>query len=173
MAERIMAARLAGTNVRVTSAGTGALVGCDMEPEIRSRLIGFDGTDLRPHYARQLTLAMIRDADLILALAQQHMTWVLEEEPRALRKVFTLRELASIVGQIGGSVGMKDGVRDLALEVDRAADCRSSLLIGPSGDQLDVVDPFKQSAAVYDQMSQDLGPAALAVAGFLREESIP
>jgi protein-tyrosine-phosphatase len=56
--------------------------------------------DLAPHSAKALTRDLIRHSGLLLAMAGNHKNWILEEAPRASRKVFTLRELASIIERV-------------------------------------------------------------------------
>jgi len=47
--------------------------------------------------ARQLSPAMVDDADLVLALSTGHRTRVLEQSPLAMRRTFTLREAATLL----------------------------------------------------------------------------
>jgi protein-tyrosine phosphatase len=61
--------------VQVESAGTAAWDGQPAtEPSIE--VAGRDGVDLRGHRSRRLTAALVRDADLVLAMERGHVTTV-------------------------------------------------------------------------------------------------
>jgi len=67
--------------VTASSAGTRAVVGYGMEP-----------TAAEGFRARQLSPAIVDDADLILAMTTRHRDRVMSESPRAMRRTFTLLE---------------------------------------------------------------------------------
>ncbi len=77
--------------VTASSAGTRAVVGYGMEPTAAEvlRAMGGDPTGFR---ARQLSPAIVDDADLILAMTTRHRDRVMSESPRAMRRTFTLLE---------------------------------------------------------------------------------
>ncbi|MGI9862809.1 hypothetical protein SDD30_15635, partial [Moorella naiadis] len=50
------------------------------------------GLDLSSHRARQLTAAMVQDADLILTMTADHKEYILRNYPAAGSKTFTLKE---------------------------------------------------------------------------------
>lgn len=95
-AERLIAAHL-GAAVEAASAGVRAVVGHPIDPPMAA-LLRADGVDADGFEARQLTGSLIREADLILVMTRAHRAWVVEEEPTALRRTFTLLELARIIG---------------------------------------------------------------------------
>jgi len=82
--------------VSVASAGTCGMVGHAMDAtaaaELRARGVDADG-----FRARALRRSLIQDADLVLTATLAHRQLVLEEEPRALRRTFTIREFADLV----------------------------------------------------------------------------
>lgn len=94
-AERLLAQL--GPAVQVASAGVRAVVGHPIDPPIAAMLRA-DGVDADGFAARQLTASEIREADLILVMTRAHRSWVVEEEPSALRRSFTLLEFARIIG---------------------------------------------------------------------------
>lgn len=98
MAEQLLREKLLHIpGLTVTSAGTGALVGAGM-PAPAAELAGsFGARNTEAHRARQLEPDMVRDADLVLALANEHKRRILEEVPAGVRRTFTLRELARTV----------------------------------------------------------------------------
>lgn len=94
-AERLLAQL--GPAVQVASAGVRAVVGHPIDPPMAAMLRA-DGVDADGFAARQLTASEIREADLILVMTRAHRSWVVEEEPSALRRSFTLLEFARIIG---------------------------------------------------------------------------
>jgi protein-tyrosine phosphatase len=100
MGERLLAARIGAAPITVTSAGTHGLVGHPMDrpSALVLRELGGDPTG---HSGRRLTPALIDAADLVLTAQGEHCSIVLREQPRALRKTFTMREF----GRLG--VGME------------------------------------------------------------------
>ena len=88
MAEAVLAERLRrrGLEVRVESAGIGALVGRPADP-IAQELMGERGLDLSAHRARQLTPKLIRDFELILVMEAEQQRAVLGMAPAARGRV--------------------------------------------------------------------------------------
>lgn len=78
-------------NIRIISAGTGATKGEGASPQA-IKIMEEYGLSLCQHKASQLTVKMIREADLILAMTANHKKAVLDMDPSSLHKVFTLRE---------------------------------------------------------------------------------
>ncbi|MCG5514347.1 low molecular weight protein-tyrosine-phosphatase [Ectothiorhodospira shaposhnikovii] len=79
----------AGRDVRVESAGIGALVGHPAD-EITRRLAADQGLSLEEHRAVQVTEDHVRRADLILVMEPVHRQYLLELSPSARGKVFLL-----------------------------------------------------------------------------------
>ncbi|GAA1059360.1 arsenate reductase/protein-tyrosine-phosphatase family protein [Agromyces bracchium] len=167
MAEQLLRARLGGVDdIEVSSAGTIAMVGDGMPAEARELSARLGAADADAHRARQLDERMVREADLVLGLAREHRRAVVELVPAATRKTFTLREFAHLAAEVTEA--------DLAASVDPFADAppgglgvavtaTASLrgVVAPfeSPDDADVVDPYRRSAAVYEQSAQQIGPA--------------
>lgn len=92
------AARNAGrSNWRIDSAGTGALVGCGVEPEIAAALEEFGIRGIEDHVAKQLSFRLLEAADLILIFDESHFRWVLNEAPQVVDKILPLRKLATLL----------------------------------------------------------------------------
>ena len=94
-AERLLAEALSPLGVHVTRAGTAAPVGAPISEEM-ARLLLAAGVDAADHRARRLSGDDIRRADLVLGMSGEHRSHVVEFEPAALRRSFTLLELAAI-----------------------------------------------------------------------------
>jgi len=81
-----------GSGVAVSSAGLRARIG---EPVARDMALVL--THPLPGFAaRQLDSAMIREADIVLAMTRAHRASVVTAVPAAVRKTFTLREFADL-----------------------------------------------------------------------------
>lgn len=94
VAERIVRS-LAIPGVHAESAGTQAAVGAKIDDTMREILEG-DGIETSDFRARQFTAAMAERHDIIVTGASEHRSVVLREAPNALRRTFTLREIADL-----------------------------------------------------------------------------
>jgi protein-tyrosine phosphatase len=129
LAEQLLRARLDPAVFTVSSAGTMAMVGDPMDPDAaeQSRLLGGDPDGF---VARQLRGGLIVASDLVLTATAAHRDGIAADYPRAVGRVFTLAEFASL------------GISDIA----EAADARGSLRRKKRDD---VTDPYGRSAAVH------------------------
>lgn len=80
---------LRSSNLRVASAGLTAMVGCPIDPVAQELLLraGLDGAG---HCARQVDVAMLTEADLILVMERSHQYQVAAIAPQASGKTFLL-----------------------------------------------------------------------------------
>lgn len=87
------ARELAGdAKITFASTGTHGLTGHPMEKEMQATLAAID-----PAFrSRPLSRDLVDWADLILTAESSHRAFVMEEHPRALRKVFTLGQFARV-----------------------------------------------------------------------------
>lgn len=156
MAERLGRAFLADVlgeradEVRIISAGTSAVVDADMHPDSAHVLCGL-GVGAGDFRARQLVGGMADAADLTLTMTRTHRHDVLQRDPRALARTFTLREAADLLRLLGDApvdgATFVDRARDL---VRRMAASRSHRRTG-AGD--DVRDPIGQPIEVHDEVA--------------------
>lgn len=161
------------TDVVVSSAGTGALVGTGV-PEPAQRLAAGVGIDASAHRARQFDTAMLREADLIVAMAREHRRIAVESFPGAMRRSFTLRELARIADvaepslpdaiRTAGATSVADGMR---AAVALASALRGTVPPPTNPDEFDIVDPYRRSDETYRRSFEELAPAAERVGSFL------
>jgi protein-tyrosine-phosphatase len=153
MAERLGRAFLAevmgehAAEVRLLSAGTKAVVDSAMHPDSALVLRGF-GAEPGDFRARQLVEGMATAADLTLTMTRAHRHDVLQRDPRALARTFTLREAAALLGQLGDApvagVMFVERARNL---VKLMAAARSERHAGANDD---VRDPIGQPIEVHD-----------------------
>jgi protein-tyrosine phosphatase len=85
----------------VRSAGTGAVVGAAMDPQAAAQLIRHGG-DPSGFTARDLTPALIAEADLVLTATRSHRGRVALMAPKVLRRVFTFCDFADLVAGVDG-----------------------------------------------------------------------
>lgn len=179
LAEQLLRAELAGMpDVKMLSAGTRALVGAPMTPEAAqiSAELGVPGA--AEHVGRLLSAEQVRGADLILGMARDHRRAIVELLPRASRTTFTVREFARLAealsAQPAGPMSplMTTGIADrLTAAVEDVASTRGTLPPLEDPDDDDVVDPYRQSAAVYAESAAQLVPAVRSVARYLRRSA--
>jgi protein-tyrosine phosphatase len=130
LGERLLAARVADRDVEVSSAGVGAMVGSPMAPEAAVHLEAYGGT-ADGFVSRQLTPAMVDQSDLVLTATKAIRSRVLEDSPAALRRTFTVLELAALLDVVAPTDDLPALVRAAAEERSRAA-----------LDDYDIPDPF-------------------------------
>jgi len=89
IAEALLRKQLAGRDIQICSAGTGALVGYAADPfaQLVSREQGYD---ISAHRAQQASPALLSAMDLILTLDQTHTDWVRMRFPHLLGRTHKL-----------------------------------------------------------------------------------
>lgn len=80
---------------RTSSAGTRAVIGHRIHDHAALVLQGLGGEPF-PFAARQLTMRIASEADLVLTMTKAHRDAVLELAPRVLHRTFTLSEAARL-----------------------------------------------------------------------------
>lgn len=176
LAEVLLRERLGSLPVRVRSAGTRALIGESMPRPAQDLAVayGAPAQDAADHRARWLDEQIAGDADLVLAMAREHRSGVVELVPRMLRKTLTLREFARL------SAGLDDErIRSTAdaagQDARRRLDAVTQLvtqqrgLVAPASlEDDDVIDPYRRSVETYELSASQLVPAIDEVARVLR-----
>ncbi|MBE7370807.1 arsenate reductase/protein-tyrosine-phosphatase family protein [Dermacoccus barathri] len=168
-----LAAELDGLGIEVTSAGTGALAGWPVDPGSVALLdaAGIDSTAFR---ARQLTVDMVEDADLVLTATRAHRRAVVQEAPLGLRKTFALTDFADLVVDVQPQEVEAARGRSGVGKLVAAAGARRHLVHArPEDDDADIVDPFKMGPEVFAQMEREITPSLDAVVDRLRAVSQP
>lgn len=165
--ERLLAHALGpDAPVRVTSAGTRAVVGAAISPPMAD-LVTDAGADSTDFAARQLTAELIAGADLILTATRRHRAAVVDLVPAAVRRAFTVRELARFITEIDLSpVHAAPWPERVPTLVAAAAARRGQTRTHPADD--DVIDPYGTDDATYRLSFAQLGPAVSTIAGALR-----
>ena len=161
LGERLLRSRLAASApVRVSSAGTAAMVGMGIDgpSALALRELGVDDDG---HVAQQLTAAQIDGADLILTAQTAHRSAIVRADPFTFRRTFTMREF----GRLGAALEPLDGdptVEQLRARVVQVADQRGSVEApAPGADEIS--DPFGARTDVARQTAEDISTAVNAI----------
>jgi protein-tyrosine phosphatase len=147
----------------VLSAGTGALVGHPIQP-FAAKLLADAGVDAGEFAARAIDRELIDGADLVLAMTRGHRGAVAQLAPKALPRLFTLREfarLAAVAANDGwkGQSGPSTRLRSL---VEAARGQRGIVPASQADD--DVPDPYGGPEAVYELAFALIDPAVSELA---------
>ncbi|CAN5816572.1 protein-tyrosine-phosphatase [soil metagenome] len=145
-----------------SSAGTRAVYGSRMEPNAELVLDSLGGSG-RGFLARQISPEIVADADIVLAMTEQHRTTVLHNSPRHLARTFTLLEaitLAEAVAPQALSDPADLGVRgrELALAMVRQRAMRHAA--EPLSD--DILDPIGGDPILFAQVGEQIAGALTA-----------
>ena len=176
--ERRLAQLLAGTGVEVSSAGTRALVGAPIEPGSVEALVGLEA-DALAFASRQVTMAMLSEADLVITATQHHRREVVALVPAVLRRTFSLGELADLVrdtdiaGEMGAfeaepQSGRDDSAAPWAARLAALAWSRRGRSRIRQPEDSDIPDPYGRGSAAYVLMSQAIEAQLGVVAEALR-----
>lgn len=162
MGERLFQAgfdSLAPGEFEVSSAGTAALQGHDIEPRVAG-FINVFGASSSGFCSRQLTEDILSDKDLVLTMTRTHRSQVLQLAPGMLRRTLTVRELARLLPAVEGDA-RATAVERWRTALPKALRLRTARTSDPAGD--DVTDPFRREDAVYQQMVRELVPAVRSI----------
>lgn len=167
--EARLAEELAGTHIAVSSAGTQAVVGSDMDPQSRA-LLEARGVAVPAFTARQLTADLIAGADLVIAATREHLAQVAQTHPKALRTGLSLIDLHDLLeGPPPSETPLAQGGNAVSRVAEHARS-RRHLVNARQGDEADVVDPIGQSRTVFAQMAAQVEAALPTVVAALRAE---
>ena len=151
MAEALLRRKLAdaGVDARVHSAG----LRFDGEPASPNGVdvMAERGLDIAQHRSRMVTRELIEHADLVIAMAREHVREAVLMCPGAWPKVFTLKELAWRGGEIGTRL---DEPLSAWLNRMHSGRTRADLLGDSRAD--DVADPIGMGRESYDDTATEI-----------------
>lgn len=159
-AELILRDLLPLPSLHVASAGTGARVGETVTP-VMTRLLAERGIDATGLYARELTPALIDEADLVVTMTSLQRRDVVLTVPAALRRTWTLLSLAETLRSTPPP-GSDDPVSLRSLS-ERAAGYRST-------GGADVPDPYGRSRRACARAFDLIVPAVAVLAEAMHRE---
>lgn len=139
----------------VSSAGTWGCAGSSAE-DFALAALRQRGIDARDFVARELSVNMLREADLILTATTEHRGYVVGMEPAAVRRTFTLREFARLQPLVSptelDSLSLPQQAR---LQVEKAGLARG-MGDRPMAGENDIEDPLGAPAAFYQARAADI-----------------
>lgn len=125
--------------------------------------------------ARQLTSNMTNGIDLVLTLTDKHRSDIVALSPRLLKRTYTVREFAAVLDELaaipslsfprGNQPAMASERWESLLKVAPLSRHNARRTLGQS---MDVVDPYRQSDKIYDQMESELLPSLKKIVEFER-----
>lgn len=110
------------------------------------------GLDITRHRSRRITAAILRSADLILAMARDHVREAVVMAPDVFPRIFTLKELVRR-GEAIGPRGVHESLTDW---LARAHAGRASCDLMGASDADDVPDPIGMPRTAYERMYEEL-----------------
>jgi protein-tyrosine phosphatase len=166
LAEAVLERRLGDIGVHVSSAGVHGLRDAPMTPEAARIAIAQDAAaeTVAAHRSRRLTPAMLSTPDLILAMTRAHRRDILALAPGRLRVTFTVREFARLAAHLSdddlraAASGAGDASARLRATASHLAAQRGAVVAPADERDDDVIDPYLQSAAVYDRSTAQMMP---------------
>jgi protein-tyrosine phosphatase len=129
-----------------------------------ARLLRSVAADEGAFAARRLTEKVVKKADLILALTRAQRGLIVDLWPPAVRRTFTVREFARLLGQVQPSA-LPDGTPAERLRAALPLGAAQRGLQRVSADEDDVADPFRLSDEVYAASFAEIRSAVNAIAG--------
>jgi len=133
------------------------MVGHGMDVSAARQLIRLGG-DPGDFQARLLDSSRLRAADLILTATRAHRGAVLEAEPRALRRTFTILEFADLVSRGSTSAGPAQLVADAAR---RRAESKVAVY--------DVADPIGGGDHIHEEVADLISRAVTTISAVLAQ----
>ena len=125
---------------------------------------------MEAHRAQMLTSGKLGISALVLALSRGHRKRIVRMDPQVVRRTFTLREFAYLANHVRPEdveVCFPDFPDTLRAAVEAVARMRGMVPPPASNGDFDVVDPFRQSRAIYKLSRDQLVPAAETTAAYL------
>ncbi len=158
-ARSVMAGALLAEHVpglRVTTSGTHVIEGMPISWRTRDAIEGL-GLTVPFHRSRQATPEELDSADLVIALAREHVAWMRRVHPSAATRTGTLKRLARDLGS--KQAPLRDRVHDLDLgrvDLEEWED-----VVDPAGGDVDVFhDCAREIAAFIHELAPRLRSAS-------------
>jgi len=162
MAAALLARELAARGVLARVRSAGMLGGGGAPPAEVVTVLAGHGLDVTGHRGRVVTAGDLARADLILALAREHLRHAVVVDPDAWPRAFTLRELV----RRGEPAGPRGPAEPLAGWLARVHAGRSRLALLGDSAQDDVADPMGGPPSGYERTAAELRQLAGRLADF-------
>ena len=141
--------RTVGAPITVSSAGTAGWEGSPAMPEA-VEAAAERGVDISGHVATRLRPGMAAVADLVLCMAAEHRDQIASDEPQAVDRTFTLKELVRL---------LEGGARAAATPAARIAAAAAAARAGAEGGEHqdeDIADPLGLPLDGYRAIASEL-----------------
>lgn len=155
---------LTGERPVVASAGTRAPLGAAAHPELEPYFRDEDSiARLHAHRSRRLETRQIREHSLVITMERGQREQVLDLAPAALRRTFTLLELARLAERVlAEPAEVHDGDTLTSLTG------RHRLALAAAGGEGDVADPIGGAPSDFARMAHDIDSALASTVELLR-----
>lgn len=148
------------------SAGTAAVEG-NPASSLAVQAMDLWGLDLEGHRAAELTRGLLRAADLVVALAREHLLAIERLYPKALAKSVTLKYVATVEKELLDKLGEEPVLDEeearrrmgRALEMLREYSPQDGFLADVESSASDIIDPIGGSLSVYLGVAEDIDKA--------------
>ena len=169
MAEALMRRHLEERGQGATVSSAGLLEdGHPAAPEVAS-LLADRGMDVSGHRSRRLSLPLIEDSDLVLAMAREHLREAVLLAPTAFGRIFTLKEIVRR-GQAAGALDPDAGREEWLGRLGAGRQRRE--LMGNSP-QDDVEDPIGGPMSAFRSTLEELDDLTGRLAALLAPRPAP
>ncbi|UNK70109.1 low molecular weight phosphatase family protein [Microbacterium sp. H1-D42] len=166
MGEVLLRASLRDLDVRVHSGGTHALVDHGMTEQAQQLAVvnGADAGESAAHRARLLNEGLLAESDLVLTMAREHRSQVVQLAPAMLHRTFTVREFGRLAATLTDD-DVRRGVASAGSDAGTRVQALARLVGGQRGmvpaapDDDDVIDPYRRSQTTYELSTSQLVPA--------------
>ena len=165
--ERLLRAGL-DDSVQVGSAGMMALVGEPIDPPVAGYLAEA-GASVDGFAARQVTAALLHEADLVLTLTKAHRAHVLQLAPAVVRRAYTLLEFTRVLQSLDpAGLPTRGSAAERLSAIVPLATAGRALAGRKFGSGDDVPDPFRRGSEAYAHSLDLIHQATETIAGVLR-----
>ena len=115
-------------------------------------MLGERGIDLTDHRSRTVTREILLGADLVVAMAREHVREAVVAAPEAWSKIFTLKELV----RRGEQVGARSPDQPLEAWLAQLGRGRTTADLMGTSTEDDVADPLGMPRSAYERMAAEL-----------------
>jgi len=152
VAEALLRRRLSGLGVAARVKSAGLLESGNPASAEGIDVLAGRGLDMTAHRSATVSAAILREADLVLGMAREHVREAVVVAPELWPRTFTLKELV----RRGAAIGPRKEGESLEAWLSRAHMGRTTAsLMGVAPDD-DVADPIGQPRAAYERMVDEL-----------------
>jgi sulfate adenylyltransferase len=137
-----------GGELDISSAGTHGFTDREMDDLMAAALTDATGASSAGFRSRPLTRDLVAEADLVITAEATHRSFILDDDPGAFRKVFTLGQLAESIGEL--DAGLEE-------RLDRAALLQAlGERRGTASPELDVADPYRRGTQAAQRAAEHI-----------------